>query len=41
MLAQEAFRIYEKLGEIPATVSSNIGVLRRFNELLNTEDSDV
>ena len=41
MLAQEAFRLYEKLGEIPATVTSNIGVLKRFNELLNTEDSDV
>ena len=41
MLAHEAFRLYEKLGEIPATVTSNIGVLKRFNELLNTEDSDV
>ena len=41
MLAQEAFRLYEKLGEIPATVTANIGVLKRFNELLNTEDSDV
>ena len=41
MLAHEAFRLYEKLGEIPATVTANIGVLKRFNELLNTEDSDV
>ena len=41
MLAQEAFRLYQKLGEIPATVTANVGVLKRFNELLNTEDSDV
>ena len=41
IFAQQAFQVYQKLGEIPATVTSNVGVLKRFNELLNTEDSDV
>ena len=42
-LAHEAVRVYRKIGEIPETVTSNVGVLKKFTELINngTEGSDV
>lgn len=42
-LAQEAAKVYQQNGTIPATVTENMKVLQRFHEIINTppEETDV
>ena len=40
-LANDAVKEYKDVGEIPLTVTSNMEVLKRFYEILKTEETDV